>query len=128
MLTYSFAAPTIIRLALGLTFIWFGYSKLTKDRASKIVFFESLKLKPGTFFVWFFGLIEIIAGAFLMLGYAAQIAAIVTSLISLSAFLIKHLKPESNLKESKLTYLLLLAISLSLLLTGAGAFAFDIPL
>ncbi len=128
LLVYSFAAPTIIRIVAGLAFVWFGYDKLTKGKEAKRVFFESINLKPGIFFVWFFGLLEIIAGGLLVLGYATQIASIITTLISLGAFLIKQFKPASGLHESKLCYLLLFAISLSLLLTGAGAYAFDIPL
>lgn len=127
-LTYSFSAPLLVRLALGLTFLYFGYHKLVKEKGHKANFFESLGLKPGKYYVAAFGFIEFFAGLLLVVGLFTQIAAIITAIISLGCLWIKKFKKEVNLDTSSLTFFILLLISLSLILSGAGAMAFDVPL
>lgn len=126
LLTFELLAP-FLRVAAGLIFLEFGYSKLRKERAEKTAFFENLGLRPGKYFVIAFGLIEVVGGAFILIGFLTQLAAAVLAIISIAALFIKMRKPDS-LKTDTRAYLLLVAVLISLLFTGAGFFAFDLPL
>ena len=73
------------------------------------------------------GLIEIAVGTLLIVGFATQIAALLAAIMMGKALFFRSSYPEI-LRESRSFYLLALAVALSLLLMGAGALAFDIPL
>ena len=60
-------------------------------------------------------------------GYYTQIAALLGAIGAFKAFLFTKRYPEI-IPFSRSTYILLIAILLSLLLTGAGAIAFDLRL
>ena len=63
----------------------------------------------------------------LIAGLYTQIAAIALSLLLLAAVFIKWRKPEL-LKNDTEFYILLAAATATLIISGAGAIAFDIPL
>ena len=126
-LLYAFYAPFILRLIIAIVFIEFGFAKLTKDKAAKAKFFERIGLKPGKTFVIVFGVIELVAGGMLLVGFYTQIAALVAGLILLGTIVIK-LKHADYLASPARYYFILLVICVSLLMTGAGAYALDTPL
>ncbi len=120
-------APMMLRILVGAIFIEFGYSKITQDKKIKIDFFEKVGLKPGIFYVWFLGLAEIIIGSALILGVLTQVVALAGSLIMLGVIYLKTKLPE-GLANSKMYYFMIFVILISLILTGAGAFAVDVGL
>ncbi len=91
------------------------------------MFFETIHFKPNYLFVILLAIIEIVSGAFLILGYLTQMAALIMAVI-LFAEAYVELRDGSILKRDIVFYTLLLVICVSLLLTGAGAFALDLPL
>jgi uncharacterized membrane protein YphA (DoxX/SURF4 family) len=124
---FSFFAPTILRLTLGLVFIRFGSLAFAGDRHRLIEAYEKWHLKPGVVFASILGVFELLAGVSLVLGYYMQIGALIAGIISLKLLMTKLMgKPFGS--EGALFDLVLLAIALSLLLSGAGALAFDMPL
>lgn len=127
LLVFGLFAPFLLRVALGLVFIRFGLHKLGRGRADKIAFFESLGWKPGKFFAIGFGAIELVVGLLLVVGLYTQLAALVAAIIALGALILKR-KATHGIESSRGFLLLLLIIALSLLVSGAGAFAFDLPL
>lgn len=127
LLTYQLLAPTLLRLTLGIVFVNFGFTKIGRQKAEKIVFFETIGLNPGIAYVWVIALIEIVTGLFLVAGFLTQIAALVSVVILAIAFLLKKKHPLS-LESGSGFLILCLVIALSLLLTGPGFFAFDLPL
>lgn len=127
LLAFSLLAPVILRLVLGYLFINLGYLKLNSEKSRWMLFFETTKLKPPTFFVQFFAYIEIITGAMLIVGFYTQIAALVLAVLTFGELYMEY-KEESLLKRNLVFYLLVFAISLSLLFSGAGLFAIDLPL
>jgi putative oxidoreductase len=127
LLTYSFFAPFLLRIVAGAIFVWYGYGKLVLDADKKSKFFESIKMKPGWLYVWIFGLIELIGGVFIIVGFMTQLVSLVFALISLACFFIKWKNPDS-LTTSKMAYVLLFVIFVSLILTGPGFKSFDLPL
>lgn len=63
---------------------------------------------------------------FLLIGYYTQYAALALLLMSIKFLVLRGYCTHHSL-PSRLFYLLLLGISLSLFITGAGVFAFDLP-
>ncbi|OGD68075.1 hypothetical protein A2996_02495 [Candidatus Campbellbacteria bacterium RIFCSPLOWO2_01_FULL_34_15] len=127
LLILGLIAPTILRITAGLLFARFGLLKLTKDRQSKIVFFETIGLRPAVFWLWTVALIEIISGLFIFVGFLTQISSIVAGIIMFISIVIKIVKPKA-LPNTLDFYILFFVVFISLIFSGAGLFAFDMPL
>lgn len=127
LLTFSLIAPLILRVALGLIFINLGYLELTSEKKRWVAFLETVHIKPSAFFVILIGLIEIIGGVFLIAGFFTQMTALVFSIITFGEFYAEY-REETLLKRDLIFYFLIFVISLSLLFSGAGIFALDLPL
>jgi uncharacterized membrane protein YphA (DoxX/SURF4 family) len=127
LLIFQFMAPTILRVALGVIFLNFGITKIGRQRASKAVFFETIGMKPGINYVWIIGILEIILGLCFIAGFLTQVVAIITIIILTISIKLK--KSHSDSFESSSGYLwLCLIIALSLLISGPGWMAIDMPL
>ena len=83
ILVYSLFAPFILRLALGFVFIRFGALALSGDRHRLVSLFSNLKVPQAALITSLLGLLEIVAGASLILGFYTQIGALITFIISL---------------------------------------------
>lgn len=70
---------------------------------------------------------ELVAGTLLVLGFLTQAGALLLIILSLKMLLWHGRFPHPSIPP-RLTYVLFLAAGLSLLITGAGAFAFDLPI
>jgi putative oxidoreductase len=126
LFSFSLIAPLILRVVLGFIFLNLGYLKLSKENFGWIASLNILGIKPAVFFVGLLGIIEIAGGLLLIAGAYTQLTALILAIISISELLIEY-KEESILKRDLPFYLLLAAICLSLLLTGAGLYAVDVP-
>ncbi len=113
LLNYSVLGVFLIRLALGLLFIKYGLAKIF--------------LKPGKFWKTI-GSLELVCGILLVGGLFTQAAAFMVFLLMIGAVIIKIKTKNEVLKSPYDFYFLLLAVSLSLLLLGPGAFSLDLPL
>lgn len=121
-------APFILRVTAGIIFLLIGYSHLTKERREGIA--SDLEVKwgvVGTYSAWIFGGAEVLVGISLILGFLTQIGAIIGGIAALKLLWFRKIYPRLA-PDSSAFYTLLLAICLSLLFTGAGAFAIDLPL
>lgn len=127
LLAFGLFAPLLLRVALGLAFVRFGWHKVGRGRAEKAAFFDSLGWKPGAYFAFGFGALELAVGTFLLIGLYTQVAALAAALVSLGALVLKK-KPSQGITSSRGFLGLLFIIALSLLVLGAGFFAFDLPL
>jgi uncharacterized membrane protein YphA (DoxX/SURF4 family) len=103
----------LLRLVIGAIFISKGTSMLRTGT-------------PGTA-LWFAGLTQTVVGVFFILGLYTQVAALAGAVISVSA-LVPSFRAFSISPVSRSTAVLLLAVSLALFITGAGPFAFDLPI
>tara|TARA_Y100000031_G_C7858068_1_gene220636 strand:- start:141 stop:494 length:354 start_codon:yes stop_codon:yes gene_type:complete len=110
LLAFSLLAPFIIRLFIGFYFITWGWSAM---RQNDIEQQGGKRLKQGLGFIGFASGLFVLAGAF------TQVAVLV--LLGLLVYLLKT-------SRNRLSYILLFGMALSLLLSGAGIFAFDLPL
>jgi uncharacterized membrane protein YphA (DoxX/SURF4 family) len=127
LLAFGLFAPFLLRATLGLVFISFGKFKLGRGRAEKTAFFESLGWKPGSYVAATLGIIELAVGILLLIGLYTQLAALAAVLILLIALILKR-KTASGIESGTGFLTLLFIIALSLLVSGAGFFAFDFPL
>ena len=127
LLTYGLMAPLILRAVIGYIFLNLGFLKLTREKGRWNVFFGSINFNPASFYTAFFGLIEVVGGIFFIAGFGVQITALVFSIITLGELFVENKEP-SLLKRDLVFYLFVLAISVSLLFSGAGFLAVDFPL
>jgi uncharacterized membrane protein YphA (DoxX/SURF4 family) len=107
LLSYQLFAPFALRLVLGIILILWAYKKFGNQKVYAIV--------EGT------------VGILLIIGLYTQLAVLIVS-IGLITLIIKKIKVKAFLTDGVNYYLILLVIALSLLVTGPGRFAFDLPL
>jgi hypothetical protein len=107
LLSFAFFSPLIIRLALALAIAFCGWKHLTHNE---------MRLRA-------IGIVELALAAALAVGAWTQADALIAFAIGLVwlAFPSTRILPKS-------TIFLCLVLSVSLLITGAGAYAFDWPL
>lgn len=127
LLDFALVAPAILRFTVALIFLNLGALKLRQENGRWLRSLTTLRLKPARGLLTLFAIIEIAGGAMLLAGFLTQVAALVLALFVLAEFIIELLAPEA-LARTLPFYLLLFAISLSLLFSGAGFFALDLPL
>ncbi|MDO8589911.1 MAG: DoxX family protein [bacterium] len=127
LLAYSMLGPFILRILLALIFIDLGFLKFRSEKEGWLASFETLGLRPADLFVPLYALLQIIGGLMLLAGLWTQVAALAFVIFS-GIELYVEWQAREILKRDMVFYILIFAISLSLLLTGAGAYAIDIPL
>jgi uncharacterized membrane protein YphA (DoxX/SURF4 family) len=127
LLSLSGYGPFILRVVVGIIFLDLGFLKLKKEKARWIATFEALHINPSEFVVVLYGVLEIVGGGLLILGLYTQLAALAFAIFTGLELYIEW-RDGLILKRGYIFYLLLFAISISILLTGAGNNAIDIPL
>ncbi len=128
LLTYSLLAPFILRLTLGFILANLGYLKLTTEKARWSVIFEFLNLKNHSdLAARVIGTLEIVGGIMLIAGFYTQVAALAFVILNGVELYIEY-NDETLLRRDIVFYGLIFVIALSLMFTGAGFLAFDIPL
>jgi uncharacterized membrane protein YphA (DoxX/SURF4 family) len=125
----QFLAPVaymILRVCVGLIFIYYGRLHIKH----RVVLKDALllpRLPWGGFWVWYLALIEIIVGLLFVFGLYTQIAALLAMIFVLKLFFLRNYFLHPHLPNWMIRVLLFFA-SLSLFITGAGIFAFDLPI
>ncbi len=127
LLVYSLLAPLILRVVIGIVFIDIGFLIFKKERDNWINTFTFLNIPKKEFCIKIFGGLHIIFGLLLVIGLYTQISALMLSIITFIEIFFEY-KNSKIIKRSLVFYMLVLSITISLLLSGAGAFAFDLPL
>lgn len=127
LLTYSLLAPFILRIVTGLIFIDLGFLLFRGEKERWLTSLSVLKVPNPKMAVKILGAIEAVGGIMLILGFYTQITALVLALLVFAESYIEYKEP-IILKRNLVFYIMLLAILISLLFSGAGAFAFDLPL
>lgn len=119
-------APFILRLTTGLVFLVHGLIKLSGGVAGTAGFLTMLGFPlPGVLAVLLIAG-EVLGGAALILGLMTHWAAKVTAFIALVAFFTVHLKNGFLIGAGGYEFIIMLfAASLSLMITGPGAWSID---
>ena len=125
LLVLGFYAPTIIRVAVACLFLYSAYAAYQHRRASAhavLPIVGAVSWAAG-----FAAAVYLAVGLMLLAGYYTQIAAILGAVAALKGLALGT-RFGSLFPYSRSTYVLILAVCLSLLLSGAGQFAYDLPL
>lgn len=125
----QFLAPIaylVLRVCIGVLLIRLGFSHMRNREELKEIFEFSFFPYKG-FTVWYLSIIEIVIGVLFFIGLYTQIAALLSMVYSFK-FIILHEKLKHPLIPEQKFFILLFVTSLSLFITGAGLFAFDLPI
>lgn len=125
LLALGFFAPTILRIAAGVLFLY--AARYHWEHRARIGTIRFPIIGRGSWIAWAAILFHLVIGLMLVFGYYTQYAAILGSIGAFKGILFGKSYSEAFM-FSRSTYVLLVAISLSLLISGAGAFAIDWPL
>ncbi|MGH2437761.1 MAG: cupin domain-containing protein [bacterium] len=90
----STQGPRLLRMALGITFIWFGALKVAGLSPVADLVAQTVYWLPPAFFVPFLGWWEIVVGLGLLLGYALRLVLLLFWLQMAGTFLVLILRPE----------------------------------
>ena len=125
LLVLQFYAPALIRVAVACAFFYAAYATHKhRDAAAHLRFpFIGTASWAGNFTMLMYAAI----GLMLLLGSYTQIAALLGGITSIKGLLLGK-RFEALFPYSRSTYILLLVMCLSLLISGAGARALDLPL
>ncbi|MEX0652200.1 MAG: DoxX family protein [Candidatus Paceibacterota bacterium] len=127
LLIFGIFAPFILRVVVGAYLLHIGWGHLTTQRETLVEKLYARLGSPTTIFIVFGGLFEVVLGLFLIAGFLTQVMALLGGLYALKLLWFKKEFPVL-VPHERIFYILLFAIFLSLLLTGAGAPAVDLPL
>lgn len=117
---FSSFAPTILRLALGGIFLFFGARELLKSRLLTEIGWPKIAIK-------IVGVWEFLIGFFLLIGLFTQMAALLAGL-EILGYLFLKLKNKEKIPLPIDYLLIMLAVCISLILLGPGLLALDLPL
>jgi len=116
----------ILRVMVGITLVILARRHLAAFRALAAVAQVPLLPIPRTAISLLIAT-ELVAGTLLILGLFTQAGALLLIVLSLTMIVWHRRLPHPSIPP-RLTYILFLAAGLSLFITGAGAFAFDLPI
>lgn len=127
LLNYSLVGITLIRVLVGIVILYIGLITVSTKRA---LYASEMHLKNHPFaesWPWVFGVVEILTGVFLLLGFLTQIMAIIAAYLFINlGFVEKHIGKVLN--QSTLFFFVMTTISVSILFIGPGLFSIDLPL
>lgn len=112
----------IVRVVAGIAFVFHGYGKVVNPDMFA-PFFTSVGL-GGSNMVMFVGLVEVIGGAFLILGVYTMYAAVLLTIVMLVAIFKVHFANGYSMMGNGYEYqLLLLAVSFGMIFSGPGRYS-----
>ncbi len=125
LLALGFFAPTLLRIAASLAFL-FG-AHIQYKRLAELEKISFPIVGAGAWIIWLSIIAHAAIGAMLFFGYYTQIAALLGIAGSIKGLIYAKRYPRV-FALCRADYFFVLVICLSLLVSGAGAFAFDLPL
>jgi uncharacterized membrane protein YphA (DoxX/SURF4 family) len=129
LLSFGLLAPFLLRIVVGIFFLKTGVAhlKINKHTTEDIVAAEKKFTLAGPNILWFVATVEALCGIALIVGFLTQIASLVLAILLVIGLSQKKFFPDLFAKQTNFS-LLLLAILISLMFSGAGFLAFDLPL
>jgi len=125
----QFLAPVayaLLRICIGIVFLYLARTHIRHRDEFKNIY-TLPRLPYGTFFTWYVAIVEIVVGTLFIAGLFTQIAALISALYAIKSLILYH-RFSHPLLPTRLSLTLILMVSLSLFITGAGIFAFDLPI
>jgi len=119
-------APLVLRLALGAVFAYHGYDKYLKGVEGVGGFLGSLGFPMAAAFAVALIAVELIGGIMMILGLFTHWVAKSFVIVSVVAFLTVHASKGFAISGGGYEFIItLLAVSVSLMITGAGKYSLD---
>ncbi|MDB5259699.1 MAG: hypothetical protein JWO73_907 [Candidatus Taylorbacteria bacterium] len=115
--TYGLIAPLLLRLVLGAVLALWGLKNVQKKTAEGKAETQTLVL----------GIVDLVSGVLLIIGLFTQAAALV-AVILLGVKLVNKATSKALFTDGVNYYFILFVIAISILFSGAGFLAFDLPL
>ena len=125
LLTFSFFAPMLLRITVAVTFAYLVHKQFKHREAIAEVRVPLIGKMGGL--VWVGLLIESGMALAMLVGWHVQIAALLGLVLCFKHFIYAKKYP-SLVPLHRSTYIFIFIICLTLLITGAGALAMDLPL
>ena len=122
----SLFAYSILRVVLGLVFLFICHRQLAEFTSIA----DNLTLPliaNGRITLSAIIIVEVMISIMLIVGLLTQLAAVLSISLCIKTLVWYKRFPNGSIPE-RMTYILLLTMSISLLITGAGFFAFDLPI
>lgn len=123
-------AYAVLRVFIGLALVSLGLKhfrhsrpELTRVISTRFPFLS----RVAWLIAWKYGVAEMLIGAMFIVGFFTQIAAIVAAILSIKMLVFRKTFTYP-LVPTPVFWFLTLGIAISLFITGAGVFAFDIPI
>jgi len=91
--------PFLLRLALGLVFVWFGALKVADRSPVAQLVAETVYWVPEGFFVRFLGVWEVTIGLGLLLGIAMRLTLLLFFLQMVGTFLVLVVQPDTAFQD-----------------------------
>ncbi len=117
------AALLLLRIGVGLIFIYAGWGKLTGIEGTT-QFFGNIGIPMAGLMAWVVAIVEFVGGIMILTGFKIEIPALLMVVIMVVAILTTKLDADSIFRAMRLDLLLLLA-SLALYMTGPGKMSVD---
>lgn len=123
-------ASLLGRIGLGLLFLWSGYGKIAYT-AANVGYMQAYGVPAADILIWPAALVEVVAGAMLVLGWKARWAALALIVFTVPATFIFHAYwgvPADQVMNQQIHFMKNLAIVgglLSVLAHGAGRLALE---
>lgn len=120
-------APLVLRVALGVVFVWHGYDKVFTIGLTNVAgFLGNMGFPMATVFAYILAYGEMIAGALLILGLLTHWASKFAAIVALVAFLMVHVSKGFSVANGGYEFIMLIfAAAVSILITGAGKYSLD---
>jgi uncharacterized membrane protein YphA (DoxX/SURF4 family) len=124
-LLYPFFAPTLLRVGLAVALMVAAYMQW--KRQDEIVQLSLPVIGRNSWWVWVSMFVYVLVAVSLLFGYYTQVAAMLAALLSLKQVFWANRFP-LLFPLGRAAGMLMLLISVSLIFSGAGALAKDLPL
>ncbi|MCH8494504.1 MAG: DoxX family protein [Balneolales bacterium] len=120
---YADLAPLLLRIGVGLIFIYAGWGKITGIEGTQ-GFFGSIGIPMAGVMAWVVAIVEFVGGILILVGFRIQLPALLMAIIMVVAILTTKLSQDEVFHAMRLDFLLLLA-SLALFTIGSGKYSLD---
>lgn len=124
LLMFGFFAPTLLRVGVAVVFATVAWKQIS--RREEIAQLELPIIGKQTWWTWMSAIVHLLLALSLLAGYYTQIAAMMGALLGLKHWFWSTRFPAMFTLGR--TGLLVMLICVSLIISGAGALAFDLPL
>ena len=127
LFSYGLLTPVLIRLGLFVALFYFGWMTIFRKRVLFAKKLEESKYPLADFMPWPFGVLSLVSAGFILIGFLVQGVAIVAIYLFLNFYLVDS-GEKKIFSVPGIFYLVLVLFAVSLLFSGAGFWAIDLPL